>query len=117
MEISKMKAMLALLTGGVAGIIKYVLDVFNQQVLAKIPNKETGAKYLKDAQAVYTLLRAIMDNHADDFSAQRKEIFVAILAAVEELTKVLEDFTVSETELDAVVAKIQAAIDAWKKAK
>ena len=33
MKISKLKAALSLLTGGFAGIIKYGLNVFNEQVL------------------------------------------------------------------------------------
>lgn len=117
MNISKIKAVLAILTGGLAGIIKYVLDAFNTQVLAKIPNKETGLKYLKDAQAVYAFLRAIMENHSDDLSEKRKAALESILAAIEELTKALEDFEVKQEEFDEILIKVNEAIDAWKKAK
>lgn len=117
MNISKIKAALALITGGLAGIIKYVLNVFNEQVLGRIPNKETGAKYLRDAQATYAFLRAIMENHSEDLSEDRKGKLNAILAAIEELTKALEDFEVNEGELDEIFKKVSDAIDAFKKAK
>lgn len=117
MKFSRLKGIIALVTGGFGGIIKYGLEVFNDQVLSKITDKESGLKYLKDAQAVYAFIRAIMENHSADFSEERKACLVAILAAIEELTKALEDFKVNETEFDAIVAKVEAAIDAWKKAK
>lgn len=117
MKISKLKAALSLLTGGFAGIIKYVLNVFNEQVLGRIPNKEAGVKYIKDAQAVYAFIRAIMENHSEDLSAERKECLSAILSAIDELTKALEDFSINEQELDDIIIKVKDAIDAWKKAK
>lgn len=117
MNISKIKGMFALLTGGLAGLIKYVLDAFNTQVLGKIPNKETGIKYVKDAQALSAFVGAILANHSEDLSEKRKAVLEAILAAVDELAKSLEDFQVNQEELDAIIDKVQAAIDAWKKAK
>ena len=117
MSTSKIKAAFTVLFGGISGLIKYVLNVFNEQVLAKIPNKETGAKYLRDAQAIYAFLRAIMDNHSADISDERKKCLEAVLAAIEEFTKALEDFKVEETEFGAIVEKVEDAIDAFKKAK
>jgi Rad3-related DNA helicase len=117
MEISKLKALLALLTGGVPGILKYILGLFNTQVLGRIPNKEEGAKYIKDVQAVYALIRTILDVHQEDFAEKRKESLETILAAIEELTKAIEDFEMSENELTAIVDKIKVAIDAWKSAQ
>lgn len=117
MNISKIKVALALLTGGLAGMIKYVLRLFNEQVLGRIPNKEVGAKYLRDAQATYAFIRAIVDNHNEDLSEERVARLNAILEAIEELTKALEDFDVNETELDGIIKKVSDAIDAFKKAK
>ena len=117
MNISKIKALYALLTDGITGIIKYVLKAINTQVLGKIKDKETASKYLKDAQATYALVRTILDNHADDITAEKKKRGEAILAAIEEFTKALEDFKVEETELDEIIAKINTAIDAFKKTK
>ena len=117
MKFSKFKGIIALLTGGVAGLIKYFLDTFNSQILANIPNKETGIKYIKDAQAVYSLVRALMDNHSEDLSETRKESLTKILSALEELTKALEDFSIEVDELDAIVEKVKDAIDTYKKNK
>jgi len=117
MNISKIVALYALLTDGVTGIVKYVLKAINTQVLGKIKDKETASKYLKDAQATYTLVRTVLDNHADDISDEKKKRGEAILAAIEEFTKALEDFKVEETELDKIIAKINTAIDAFKKTK
>ena len=117
MKVSKIKAALSLLTGGMTGIIKYVLNVFNEQVLGRIPNKEAGLKYIKDAQAVYAFLRSVIDNHSDDMSSERKECMETILDAIDELTEALEDFEVDANELDEIIKKVTDAIDAWKKAK
>lgn len=117
MTISKIKAAIALFTGGTAGIIKYFLDIFNTQVLAKIPNKEMGAKYIADIQAACTLIKTIMENHKGDLSDKRKESLTAVLTAIEELAKAIDDFKISEEELDAIIAKVKAAVDAFKKAK
>ena len=113
--LQRFKAIFALVTGGFTGIIKYWLDVFNTQILAKIPNKEAGTKYLKDAQAVYACLRAFMENHSEDLSEKRKQSLATILSAIDELTKALEDFNVDEEELDMIVAKVKEAIDSYKK--
>ena len=117
MKISRIKALFSLLTGGIAGIIKYVLNVFNVQVLGRITNKETGLKYVRDIQAAYVFLRTVMGNHSDDLSDARKACLSSILTALEELTKALEDFNVNENELDGIIEKVTDAIDAWKKAR
>jgi len=117
MNLSTLTSIYVLITGGLAGLIKYLLEAFNKQVLGKITDKKTGLKYLKDVQAVYALVRTIMENHAADFSEKRKAAGDAILAAIEELTKALEDFEVNETEFDSIITKVKEAIDAWKKAK
>lgn len=117
MHISKIKAALALLTGGLTGVIKYVLKKFNEQVLGKIPNKEVGLKYLRDAQATYAFLNAVIENHSADISEARLGKLKSILAAIEELTRSLEDFEVNETELEGIIKKVYDAIDAFKKAK
>lgn len=115
MCISKRKAAFALLKDGTAGIIKYFLDVSNEQVLARIPNKDVGLKYLKDVSCLYVCLRSIMENHATDISERCKACLESILATMEELTLALEDFNVNETEFKSIVEKAKVAIDAFKK--
>lgn len=117
MKISRLKGIFVLLTGGLAGLIKYVLDLFNTQVLDRIPNKETGIKYIKDVQAFSAFLRVIIENHSDDFSEGRKSALNSILAAVDELAKALEDFEINQEERDAIIEKVKEAIDVWKKTK
>ena len=117
MIFSKLKAAYALLTGGMAGIIKYSLDVFNNQVLGRISNKESAAKYLHDVQAASTFLRAIMENHDEDLSEERKEAFAAILVAIDEFAEALEDFELEQEELDDIIEAVKVAIDAWKTAE
>lgn len=114
MKISKLKAIFALLLGGPVGLIKYALGIFNEQVLSKIPNKEVGVKYIKDTLAVSCLLRTILENHEDSISEKRKAVIGAILAALEELAKALEDFEVNQNEIDSIVEKVQKAISTWK---
>lgn len=115
MEINKFKALMALLTGGIPGLIKYALNVFNEQVLAKIRDLKAAEPYLKDAQSLCTFLGAILENHSADLSESRKDCIVSIMAALEELIKALQDFTVEEEELDQIIQKVNVAIDAWKK--
>ncbi|MBO6031910.1 MAG: hypothetical protein J6Q22_10755 [Prevotella sp.] len=117
MNISKIKAAYALLTGGVAGIIKYFLGIFNTQILGKIPNKEASVKYLLDVRAAHTFIGAILANHSEDISEGRKSVLLSILAAIDELAKAIEDFEVDETEFDEIIQKVKKAIDAWKKAR
>lgn len=117
MDISTIKSLFALVTGGITGLLKYLLTSFNTQILSRIQDKETGLKYLKDAQAAYALVRAVLENHADDLSDERRKRGEAILAAIEELTKALEDFHVNETELDGIIAKVNDAVDAFKRTK
>lgn len=117
MKISKIKSIFALLTGGISGLIKYLLDVFNTQVLSRIKDRDCGTKYIKDAQAISAFIKSILDNHANDLTEKRKEAICSILAAIDELAKALEDFEVNREELDAIIDKVQEAIDTWKKSK
>ena len=55
MDINKVKALYALLTGGIGGILKYINRTVNMQLLGKIKDKETALKYIKDVQAIYAL--------------------------------------------------------------
>ena len=117
MFLNKIKAMYSLLTGGVTGLIKYSLTAFNTKVLGKIKDKESAAKYLKDAKATYAFVGALIVNHADDLTPAKKAAADATLAAMQEFTNALEDFEVNKKEFDRITDKIKACIDAWKAAK
>lgn len=117
LKFNRIKALYALVTCDIAGIIKYVLTVFNEQVLGRIKDKDTGLKYVKDTQAVSACLRAILENHVNDMGQERKVALESIVAAVDSLANALEDFEVNMEELDMILARVNAAIDAWKKSK
>lgn len=114
---SKIRGLFALIFGGYEGLIKYAVGIFNDKVLSKIPNKETAAKYLSDAQAVCTLIRVVLANHGDSFTEGRKASLEAILKSIEELSKALEDFSISADEIDSITEMVQEAINVWKKSK
>lgn len=117
MKISKIKAAWALLTGGIAGGIKFLLGVFNDQILSRIPNKEAGVKYLNDIHALSGFLTLIMRNHEEELSEKRVECLKVIISAIDALAKALEDFKISEEELDMIIVRINEAIDVFKRAK
>ena len=117
MDINKVKALYALLTGGIGGILKYINRTVNTQLLGKIKDKETALKYIKDVQAIYALCRTLLDNHGDKLSESKKKAADKVLAALEELTKALEDFRIDDEEVDAIIERINDAIDAFQAAK
>ena len=117
MNISKIKLVITALTGGVAGIIEYLLDLFNDQVLAKIKDKETGLMYLKDVRSLSTCAKEILENHSAQMSEAKTAAGQKTVDALDELAKALEDFKLEPDELDAIVEKVKAAVEAWKAAK
>ena len=114
---SKFKAIFALLTGGISGILAYFTNVINTQWLSQIKDKETAIKYLNDARALSVLIRTILANHGDSLSEGKRQAVEAVLAAIDELIKALEDFKVEATETASIIEKIKEAIEAFKKAK
>lgn len=115
MNISTWKSIVALLTGGVKGLLKYGITAINTQVLANIKNKEDVKKYLLDVQLCTSCISGIVDNHKDDISDTTKESMKTIVEALDSLAKALEDFEVNETEINEIVDKIKIAIDSFRK--
>ena len=116
-EFSKVKACLALLTGGLAGLAKYGAVAFNVSVLGNINDKETALVYLKDVQALIAFVKAVLDNHKDRISDKKKEASVKVLDALETLADALADFEIAEDELEVIIEAIEDAITALKRAK
>lgn len=112
----KIKAGWAFLRGDVISIIEFGVDIVNTQFLSKIPNKEVGVMYLKDVQALTSAVGAILDNHASQMSQEKKVAGDALIDALNELAKALEDFNISPDECTMLVDKIKAAIEAFKAA-
>jgi len=117
MNISKIKAVWKLTTGGVAGLIEYLLDLFNDQVLAKVKDKEEFAAYAEDVAQFVFFLDGVMNRHTKWMSDAKRAAFSATINAVKELADALKDCKFEASELDAVIEKIKAAIEAWKAAK
>lgn len=107
MDISKLRARL----------IKYPLDAFNDQVLSRIKDKETGLMYVKDVRAASVFGRTVLDNHSAQLSEEKKAALQKTVDALDELAKALEDFKIEPDELDVIIDKVKEAVDAWKKAK
>lgn len=114
LDISKIKLVLVALTGGVSGILSYLLGLFNTQVLGKIKDKEEAQAYLKDTRAASTFVGAILENHASSFSDKTKESVTNVRAALELLATSLEDLNLTQDELDDVIDRVKTAIKSFK---
>jgi len=113
MNISKFKVVTKYLTGGIANVIEYILDLFNE-FIKKLPASEVSkyAQVAKDvAVFVQNLANTLITNEA------KKKAALATAQAFEELAKALLDCTLTKDELDVIVDAVQAAIKAWKEAK
>ncbi len=117
MEISKIKLVLKACTGGVAGVVEYLLELFNEQVLARIKDKEEFAAYAEDVAAFASFLDGVFGRHEKWMSEEKRAAFTATINAIRELAEALKDANVTPEELDAVVDKVEEAVEAWKKAK
>ena len=115
--IDKLKIGFCALFGGVTGLIKALLDWFNDRVLSRIEDKETAAKCLADIRDFRVLLGAVFARHTEWMSEARRVAADKILAAIDTLCAALEDFKLNPEELDAIIDAVKEAIDAWKKAK
>lgn len=117
MNINYIMLVINTIFGGITGVVKYLLNLFNTQVLARITNKEEAQKYVKDVRAFSVFLTAIVENHGDAMSEGKREAANAVIAAVDTLAKALEDFTIDETEFDEIIQAVKDAVSKWKKAK
>ena len=79
--IDKLKIGFCALFGGVAGLIKALLDWFNDRVLSRIKDKETAAKCLADIRDFRVFLGAVFARHTEWMSEARRVAADKILAA------------------------------------
>lgn len=112
----KIKIGFAAMFGGVAGLVKELLDQLNDKVLSHL-NPETAKLVCNDVIAVNTCLKTILENHSAQMSAAKKAALVATVNAIDELAKALADCRIEPEELDAIIDSVKAAINAWKAAK
>lgn len=105
------------LLGGVDGIVEYALKWFNDNVLAKITDKEEFAAYADDVAAFGFFLDGVLNRHAKWMSEGKRTALVTTIGAVNQLANALKDAKVEKAELDAIIDTIVDAINAWKDAK
>ena len=109
MEISKLKLTWKYLTGGVDGIVEYLLDQFSTQVLSKA-SPELLAKYCSDVKALSIFIADVVVNHKDDLGEHKTSVAKSIIAGLGDLASALSDGKVTKDELDHIVDEIEAMV-------
>lgn len=109
MEISKLKLTWKYLTGGVDGVIEYLLDQFSEQVLSKV-NPETFPKYCSDIKALSDFISVLITNHGDDWGEHKTSVVKSIVIGLGDLASALSDGKITKAELDRIIDEIEAMI-------
>jgi len=113
MKVSKLKVIAKYFTGGIAGVVEYILDLFNEMI-QKLPKSEVAkyAQLAKDiANFVANLANSLISNEA------KKKAAIATAQCFADLATALLDANMTKDELDGIIESVKAAIDAWKEAK
>jgi len=111
MNISKIKVIAKYLTGGIANVIEYLLDLFNEMI-QKLP-KEEVAKYAQLAKDI----AIFVSNCCVLIKDEKKKIAAQATAqCFADLATALLDSSLTKDELDSIIISIKAAVDAWKNA-
>ena len=103
--------------GGPGEIIHFALDWFNGSVLSKIKDKDEFAAYAEDVAQFGVFLDGVFTRHAKWMSEAKRAALVETIGAVKELASALKDCKVENSEIDAIIAKVAASMEAWKAAK
>lgn len=112
MNISKLGALWALMTGGWSGLVVYLLEAVNE-ALAKLD----AAKLAEVAKIVKSVMDAL---HilGDTFVPERYRTACRFtVEALADLAVALQDGKLTKDELDAEIDAVEAAVEEWKKAK
>ena len=112
MNISKIKAAWAFLTGGWSGLAQYMLKAVNA-LLAKC-----DADKCKRTATIAISIAAIVKTACDVFAPDKyKSAAAKTVDALETLAVALEDGNLTEDELNTNIDAISTCIDAWKEVK
>lgn len=103
--------------GGPGEIIHFALDWFNGSVLSKIKDKEEFAAYAEDVAQFGVFLDGVFARHSKWMSEAKRVALVETIGAVKELASALKDCKVENSEIDSIIAKVVASMEAWKGAK
>lgn len=109
MEISKIKALWKLLTGGWAGLAEYILEAVNAW-LAKL-DKPKLAEASKIVRAISSALVVLLETF---LPARYKAAGRATVIELDTLAAAMEDGELTKAELNENIDAIEAAIKAWK---
>jgi len=112
MQVSKLKIITKYLTGGIASVIEYLLDLFNEMI-AKLPAEEV-AKYAQLAKDVAVFVGNLCNLIKSD---AKKEAAKKTAEAFDRLATALLDSKMTREELDEVIESVRIAVEAWKEAK
>lgn len=111
MEVSKLKALWSLVTGGWTGLATYLLKVINKTLKKLNPEKVKQAAVV--VEAVASALKALVTLVPDKYQSA-----VALtIETVSKLAEALKSGDIDEKELDDEIDAIEATIQAWKEAK
>lgn len=111
MEISKLRALWALVTGGWAGLAEYVLEAVNAAL--KKFDATRLAQFAQVVKSVANALIALTPLLPEKYRDAANET----IGSVNTLALSLADGHVTQAELDECIDQIEAAIAAWKSVK
>lgn len=112
MDISKIKAAWAFLTGGWSGLAEYLLKVVNAG-LAKADTEK-----LRKTATIAINVAAVVKTACDVFAPDKyRDAAAKTVEALRSLAVALEDGELSSAELNANIEAVNACIDAWKAVK
>lgn len=110
MNISKLRALWSLVTGGWSGLAVYVLEAVNKWLASLDQSKIAQCALV--AKSVANAIEALSPLLPSKYDAAVK----ATTSAVSTLAAALSDGNVTQEELGSNVCSIESAIKAWKKA-
>ena len=112
MDISKIKAAWAFLTGGWSGLAEYLLTVVNKG-LAKC-----DAEKLRKTATIAINVAAVVKTACDVFAPDKyRDAATKTVDALRTLAVALEDGNLTSEELDANIGAISGCIATWKEVK
>jgi len=112
MNISKVKALWSLVTGGWAGLATYILDAINGWLATLDASKLAEAA--KIVMSVNASLQLILDSFLPE---KYKAAAKLTIAALNNLAAALADGKLDDAELDTQIDCVEVAVEAWKEVK
>ena len=112
MDISKIKAAWAFLTGGWSGLAEYLLGVVNKG-LAKL-----DAEKCRKTATIAISVAAVVKTACDVFAPEKyKHAATSTIEALEALAIALEDGQLTAEEISSNIGTITSCVTLWKEVK